>query len=56
MVTEKEYLEMKEFNKEFEDGGVIGVDKILVTYFRNIYKIQEYERQNKRERVMTEHT
>ena len=56
MVTEKEYLEMKEFNKEFEEGGVLGTNEVFKTYFNNLYKIQEYERENKRERVMTEHS
>jgi hypothetical protein len=47
MVTEKEYLEMKEFNKEFEEGGVLGTNEVFKTYFNNLYKIQEYETQNK---------
>ena len=39
---------MKEFNKEFEEGGVLGTNIVLTTYFNNIYKIKEYETQNKK--------
>jgi len=47
MITKKEYLEMKEFNKEFDEGGVLGTNEVLKTYFNNLYKIKEYENQNK---------
>lgn len=47
MITKQEYTEMKEFNKEFEEGGVLGTNEVLKTYFNNLYKIKEYETQNK---------
>ena len=48
MVTEKEYIEMKEFNKEFDEGGVLGTNEVLKTYFNNLDKIKNYETQNKK--------
>jgi hypothetical protein len=48
MITEQEYIEMKEFNKEFEEGGVLGTNEVFKTYFNNLYKIKEYETQNKK--------
>ena len=48
MVTEKEYIEMKEFNKEFDEGGVLGTNEVFKTYFNNLDKIKDYETQNKK--------
>ena len=47
MITEQEYTKMKEFIKDFENGGILGSNDNFKIYFNNLNKIKEYETQNK---------